>query len=142
MWREIPAHHHHHYHDDLGGQSHLLARYPTPPCPLPRYIPEMNSAETLELYSSPQTNTMQQINLNVEEENTSSFGTHKQGLVRWPSIQAFGGHALCMVFFSLLPFVRAVKHSCQKHVMTSSRTSLPCPASSSLLASITTTSKL
>ena len=99
MWREIPAHHHHHYHDDLGGQSHLLARYPTPPCPLPRYIPEMNSAETLELYSSPQTNTMQQIDWNVEEENTSSFGTHKQGLVRWPSIQAFGGHALCMVFF-------------------------------------------
>ena len=42
---------------------------------------------------------MQQIDLNVEEKNTSSFTTHKQGLVRWPSIQAFGGHALCMVFF-------------------------------------------
>ena len=44
--------------------------------------------------------------------------------------------------FSLFSFVRAVKHSCQKHVMTSSRTSLPRPASGSLLASITITSKL
>ena len=141
MWREIPAHHHHHYHHDLGGQSHLLARYPTPPCPLPRYIPEMNSAETLELYSSPQTNTMQQIDWNVEEENTSSFGTHKQGLVRYFH-SGFWRSCLMYGIFSLLPFVRAVKHSCQKHVMTSSRTSLPCPASGSLLASITTTSKL
>ena len=80
MWREIPAHHHHHHHHDLGGQSHLLDTYPTPPYPLPQNIPKMNSAETLELYSSPQTSTMQQIDLNVEEEITSSFGTLNKDL--------------------------------------------------------------
>ena len=100
MWRETPAHHHHHhYHHDLGGQSYILDTYSTPPYPLPWYIPETTSEETLELYSSPQTSTMQQIDLNDEEKNTSSFSTHKQGLVRWPSIQAFGGHVLCTVFF-------------------------------------------
>ena len=98
MWKETPAHHHYHYHHRLGGETHHLDKHPTPPYPLPRCIPETTSTETLELYFLPQTSTMQQIDVKVEEENTSSFGTHKPGLVRLPSIRAFGGHALCMVF--------------------------------------------
>ena len=40
----------------------------------------------------------QQIGVKVEEVSTLSLGTHKQGLVQLPSIQAVGGGALCMVF--------------------------------------------